>query len=161
MVCFLNFTSIKNSPHLFVLPSHPNTQPHVPRQISNIYHTVWRHFLLPIHTNTYPVLSAVLLQLFAPHNHLQLCGRKHFTSAMETQYVRQSTVHQHLHYSHQQHCFLSYVILLHVKIISDWFFGVVANLQKASISFAMSVGPSFLPPTLQTQWKNFYKIWVY
>ena len=37
-------------------------------QIWGIYPTVWRYFLLRIHTNTYPVLSVVLLQLFTPHN---------------------------------------------------------------------------------------------
>jgi len=57
---------------------HPITHPHIPRQIWGIYHTVCRHFLLSIHTSTYPVLSAVLSQLYTPHNHLQFCGRKHF-----------------------------------------------------------------------------------
>jgi len=74
-----------------------------------------------IHTNTYPVLSAVLLQLFTPRNHLPLCGCKHFASAMETRCVWQSTVHQHLHCNEHQHCFFSYDILLHIKIISTWF----------------------------------------
>jgi len=121
---------------------------------------VWRHFPLRIHTNTYPVLSAVLLQLFTPRNHLQLCGRKHFASAMEIQYIWQPIVHQHLHYNQHQHCFLIYVILLHVKILSDSFLGVFAKLRKASISFIMSVRPSVRPPARlrQSHWEDFHEI---
>jgi len=88
-------------------------------QIWGIYPTVWRYFLLGSHTNTYHVLSAVLLQLFTPRNYLQLCGRKHFASAMETLYIWQSILHQPLHYNQHQHCFLSCLILPPVKILSE------------------------------------------
>jgi hypothetical protein len=143
--CF-NDTSIKNISLLFVLPSHPITHPRSPRKIYSIYHTVWRHFQLRIHTNTYPVSSAVLLQLFTPRNHLQICSCKHFASAMETKYKWQSIIHQHLHYNQHQHCFLIYVILLHVKILPGSFLNVFPKFRKASINFIISVRPSILLP---------------
>jgi len=110
--CF-NITSIRNSPHLFVLPSHPITHPHFSLkyeafniQCDDIFSSVFipihilsyqpscyscLHLATPysyqyisclisrpvtavytsqlrIHTDTYPVLSAVLLQLFTPRN---------------------------------------------------------------------------------------------
>jgi len=112
--CF-TFTSINNSPHLFVLPSH-HTSTHSP---SNIRHLSYRvtTFSAPYSYKHISCLITFLLQLFTPRSHLQICGRKHFASVMETQCVLQSIVQQHLHYNQQQHCLFIYVTLLHVKIL--------------------------------------------
>ena len=70
------FTCIKNSSQLFVLPSY-HSSTHSPSNIRYLSYPV-TNFLLRTPINSYPALSAVLLQLFTPHNHLQFCGGKHF-----------------------------------------------------------------------------------
>jgi len=150
--CF-NFTPITS--HHIHSHCHPITHQHIPRQIWGIYRTVYRHFLLRIHTNTHPVLPAVLLQLFTPRSHIQLCGRKDLASAMGTQSVWQSIVHQYFHYNHHQQCFLIYDILHHVKILSCWILGFLANFRKASISLSRLC---VRPITRSHQWAYFHEI---
>jgi hypothetical protein len=147
--CF-NITSIRNSPHLFVLPSHPITHPHFPLkyeafniQCDDIFSSVY----IPIHILSYQPFCysclnlKVIFHFVAANILLQRCEQNVYKL-----YIWQSMVHQHLHYNRHQHCFFSYVILLYVKILPGSFLGVFAKLWKASISFIMSVRPSFLLP---------------
>ena len=45
---------------------------------------VGRTFMFPVNRSPYPVLSAMVSQLFPLHASLQACGRQDFASAMET-----------------------------------------------------------------------------
>jgi hypothetical protein len=136
-------TNLKSTSILTANPSH-HSSTHSPSDMRYLPYFVTT-FSAPYPYQYISCLISLLLQLFTPRNAFPLCGRKHFASAMKTQYERQSILHQHFHYNQHQHCFFSYVILLHVKIISAWFLGVFSTLRKKSISFARSVRPLIRP----------------
>ena len=79
---FYNTTSIQNSSHLLVLPSH-HSSTHSPSNMRLISYRE-KTFSAPYSYKHISCLITLLLQLFTPGNHLHFCGHKYLVSVMET-----------------------------------------------------------------------------
>lgn len=61
-----------------------NNFPHNPRHNCSTHRTVRRTSMFSVHISPYPLLSAIVSQLFPARDYLQNCGNQRFASALET-----------------------------------------------------------------------------